>query len=46
MNDFSNPKNPEKQFNKFCKERNWKIYKIPELPNIKTPDFFVIASRL
>lgn len=35
----------EKQFEIFCKDRQWKIYKIPELPGIQTPDFFVVANN-
>jgi hypothetical protein len=32
-------------FEKFCEARNWKLYRIPELPGIKTPDYFVIANN-
>jgi len=35
----------EKKFEELCINRKWTIYKIPELPNIKTPDFFVIANN-
>lgn len=35
----------EKNFEDFCKNRKWEIYKITELPNIKTPDFFVVANN-
>ncbi|XOB46315.1 MAG: hypothetical protein ACKKMV_02600 [Candidatus Nealsonbacteria bacterium] len=36
---------PEEKFEKFCKNRKWKTYKIPRLPNIKTPDYFVVADN-
>ncbi len=35
----------EKKFEDFCKKRQWRIYKIPELSGIQTPDFFVVAHN-
>lgn len=42
---MNNQGNAEEQFKNFCEERKWKIYKIPELPDIQTPDFFVVADN-
>jgi len=42
---MNNLNKAEKKFKNFCKERQWKIYKIPELPGIQTPDFFVVTNN-
>lgn len=33
------------KFKKFCENRKWNIYNIPELPEVKTPDFFVVIKN-